>query len=157
MRLVDRRGAIAAFAALFSGVLVFGVAGDVAAGQRRGAARRARRRVRRVVRRRIRRRIVFRTVAGRRVWIAPVALAVGWELMLADNRVVVVKETKFVERNGARVEVAVVQGADGKTEELDITREDTAENAKNVEGSVVPDSDKTTPTVEKEEEVDADE
>jgi len=97
--------------------------------------------------------VVFRTVAGRRIWVAPVALAVGWELALADNRVVVVKETKFVERSGARVEVAVVQGSDGKTEEIEITREDTADNAKDLQGSVLSDDDKTTPALEKEEEV----
>jgi hypothetical protein len=100
--------------------------------------------------------VAFRTIAGRRVWVAPVALAVGWELMLDNNRVVVVRETKFVERGGTKVEVAVVQGSDGKTEELEIVREDTAENRKDLEGSVLADGDKTTPGVEKEEDVEVD-
>jgi len=47
-----------------------------------------------------------------------------------------------------------VQGTDGKTEELEIVRENTAENSKCLQGSVLPDDDKTTPAVEKEEEVD---
>ena len=93
---------------------------------------------------------------GRRVWVAPVALAVGWELALAANRVVVVRETKFIERAGGRVEIVVVQGADGKSEELEIVREDTPDNTKAVPGSVLPDSDKTTPFTEAEEEVEID-
>ena len=100
--------------------------------------------------------MAFRTVAGRRVWVAPVALAAGWELMLDNSRVVVVREMKFVERDGTKVEVAVVQGSDGKTEELEIVREDTAENRKDLEGTVLPDGDKTTPGVEKEEDVEVD-
>jgi len=151
---VNRREALSLFAVFVSGILVFGFS-DVAMGQR-GPVRRARRRVRRRVRRRIRRRVTFRIVAGRWVWVAPVALAVGWELVLDNNRVVVVKETKFVERSGTKVEVAVVQGADGKTEELEIVRENTAENSKDLQGSILPDDDKTTPAVEKEEEVEVD-
>jgi hypothetical protein len=116
--------------------------------------RRARRGVRRRVRRRIRRRLTTRMVLGRAVWVAPIALAVGWELELAANRVVVVKETRFVERAGARVEVVVVQGQDGKTEELEIVRENTPDNSKNLPGSVLPDSDKTTPGIEGEEDGD---
>ncbi|MEQ1898854.1 MAG: hypothetical protein ABL971_15885 [Vicinamibacterales bacterium] len=112
--------------------------------------------MRRRVRRRIRRRVAFRVVAGRRIWIAPVALVIGWELALDDNRVVVVKETKIVERSGVKVEVVVVQGADGKTEELEIVRENTAENSKDLQGSTLPDDDKTTPATEKEEDVEVD-
>ena len=41
----------------------------------------------------------------------------------------------------------------GKTEELEIVREDTAENERDLQGSVLPDDDKTTPAVEKEEEM----
>ena len=84
-------------------------------------------------------------------------MVVGWELALASNRVVVVKEVRFVDRAGTRVEVVVVQGADGKTEELEIVREDTADNARNLQGSVVPDADRTTPVVEAEEDVEVDE
>jgi hypothetical protein len=150
MALIDRRGALSLLAGFF--VLGHEEAGAV---QRR-AVRRARRRVRRRVRRRIRRRVAFRTIAGRRLWVAPVALAVGWELLLDTNRVVVVKETKFVERNGSRVEVAVVQSTDGKTEEVEFVREDTSENGKDLPGTVLADSDKTTPSIEKEEEVEVD-
>ena len=153
MAAVDRRWVLSSLAGCF-GVVVFGWA-EPEAGQR-GAVRRTRRRVRRRVRRRIRRRVTFRTVAGRRVWIAPVALAIGWELVLDNNRVVVVKETKFVERNGARVEVAVVQSLDGKSEEIEIVRENTAENSKDLSGTVLADDDKTTPALEKEEEVEVD-
>jgi hypothetical protein len=90
------------------------------------------------------------------VWIAPVALAAGWELVLDNNRVVVVRETKFVDRGGTKVEVAVVQTADGKTEELEIARENTAENSKDLQGSILPSDDKTTPAIEKDEEVEED-
>jgi hypothetical protein len=87
---------------------------------------------------------------------APAALAVGWELVLNNNRVVVVKEIKFIERSGTKVEIAVVQGADGKIEEIEIVRENTAENSKDLQGSILPDEDKTTPAIEKEEEVEVD-
>ena len=155
MARVDRRSALSSLAGLFVGACVLGFA-NTATAQRRPAVRRARRRVRRRVRRRIRRHVAFRVVAGRRIWVAPVALAIGWELALDDNRVVVVKETKFVERSGVRVEVVVVQGADGKTEELEIVRENTAENTKGLQGSTLPDDDKTTPATEMEEDVEVD-
>jgi hypothetical protein len=154
MPTMNRRSVLSSFAALFGGI--FDLGATVVAGGQGRAVRRARRRVRRRVRRRIRRRVTFRTVAGRRVWVAPVALAVGWELALENNRVVVVREIRSVERSGTRVEVAVVQGANGKTEELEIVREDTAENKQDLQGSVLPDDDKTTPAVEKEEEVEVD-
>ena len=151
---IDRRDLLVSLAGIVGGVLAAG-GGDAEGGQRRPAVRR--RRVRRRVRRRIRRRVVTRAVLGRRVWVAPVALVTGWELALASNRVVVVKEVRFVERAGTRVEIAVVQGSDGKTEELEIVREDTADNARNLQGSVVPDADRTTPVVEAEEDVEVDE
>lgn len=74
-------------------------------------------------------------------------MAVGWELMHA-NRVVVVKEIHVVEKAGVKSEVAVVQGADGKTEQIEITREDTPENAQDLAGSVLEDGDVTTPAIE---------
>jgi len=83
----------------------------------------------------------------------PVGLAVSWELM-HENRVVVVKELKTVDRNGAKIQVAVVQDGAGKVEDVEILREDTEDNRKDLEGSVLPDSDKTTPGVEAESEVD---
>jgi high-affinity K+ transport system ATPase subunit B len=110
---------------------------------------RRRRRIRRRIRRRMRRRVVIRTVLGRPFWVVPVGLAVGWELM-HNNRVVVVKETRIIERDGAKVEVAVVQDSNGSTEQIDVLREDTADNRKNLPGSVLPDDDKTTPGVDDE-------
>lgn len=154
MPLVDRRQALSLLASFVSGILIFCFSDDALGW--RGAIRRTRRRVRRRVRRRIRRQATFRIVAGRRIWMAPVALAVGWELALDNNRVVVVKETKFVERSGTKVEIAVVQGADGKIEEIEIVRENTAENSKDLQGGILPDEDKTTPAIEKEEEVEVD-
>jgi hypothetical protein len=98
---------------------------------------------------------VSRIVLGRRVWIVPTLLLVGWELDLA-GRVVVVKETKFVQKDGTRVEVAVVQGSDGKTEEIEVAREDTDENRKNLQGTALADGDTTTPAVEADEDVEVD-
>lgn len=72
-------------------------------------------------------------------------------------RVVVVKETRIIEREGNKVEVAVVQDSDGKTEQIEITREDTADNAGDLEGSIIADSDKATPGVDSEMEVEVDE
>ena len=85
-----------------------------------------RRRTRRVRRRRIRRRVAWRVVAGRRALIVPVAVAVGWELMV-DDRVVVVHEV--------RKEIIVVKAADGTTEEIAYVKEDTEENKVDHEGS----------------------
>ena len=67
----------------------------------------------------------------------PLAVAVGWELAL-DDRIVVVKEVHG--------ETLVVVHADGKRETVEIVREDTDENARELEGS--------TYEVEIEEEVD---
>jgi len=103
------------------------------------------------VRRRIRRVAFTRIVFGRPLWVVPVGLAVGWELM-HENRVVVVKETRIVEKEGRKTEVAIVQDGKGKTEQIEITREDTLENGKELDGSMLPDIDKTTPALEREEE-----
>src|SRR5689334_12543320 len=85
-----------------------------------------RRHMRRVRRRRIRRRVIWRTHAGRRALVVPVGVAVGWELMV-DDRVVVVHEVKN--------DVIVVKDASGKTEEIAIVKEDTADNSAELEGS----------------------
>jgi hypothetical protein len=101
-----------------------------------------RRRIHRhVIRHRYRRVAAVRVVRGRPHWVVPVALAVGWELV-HDHRVVVVKEIKTIERDGAKTEMAVVQDQHGKTEEVAILREDTAENRQELEGSELPDSDR---------------
>lgn len=118
-----------------------------------GPRQRRRRRVRRRIRRRHRRRVAVRMIAGRPFWVVPFGLAVGWELV-HDDHVVVVKEIKVVEREGTKVEVSVVQQADGKTEEIAITREDNDENKKELEGSPLPDDDTKTPGVDAEIEVD---
>jgi CRISPR/Cas system Type II protein with McrA/HNH and RuvC-like nuclease domain len=125
------------------GALVFGQT-EAQGDQTRLAVRR---RTRRRVRRRIRRRAVRRVVFGRPVWVVPVGLAVGWELAY-ENRIVVVKEIKVVEKDGMKVQVASVQDSTGKTEDVEILREDNADNRRDLEGSVLPDNDKTTPGVE---------
>jgi hypothetical protein len=99
------------------------------------------------VRRRIRRHVFIRTRFGRPFWVVPIGLAAGWELSHA-NRVVVVRETRFIEKDGVKTEVAIVQDASGKTEQVEITREDSADNRKNLEGSVLDESDTTTPAIE---------
>jgi hypothetical protein len=76
----------------------------------------------------------------------PVALAIGWELV-HENRIVVVKEIRFVERDGVKVEVAVVEDSAGVTEEVEVLREDTAANRQELEGSLIADADRTTPGV----------
>lgn len=121
----------------------FGFASVAVAGPLR--RRRVRRRVRRHVRRRFRRRVIWRTVGARRALVVPLAIAVGWELAV-DKRVVVVHEV--------RPEVIVV--IDPKTnarEEIAIVREDTAENTKELEGTVLAEGDAATPARENEEEV----
>lgn len=123
------------------------------------ARRRHRRRVRRRIRRRVRRRVVVRMVRGRPHWVVPLGLVAGWELM-HENRVVVVREIKMIEVEGARTEVAVVVDADGKdtsTREIAIVRENNRENTVELEGSRLPDDDKTTPGIEAEIEEEVDE
>jgi len=79
-----------------------------------------------------------------------VALAVGWELAHED-RVVVVKEIKYIEVEGEKTEAIIT--TDG--EEIPIEREDDATNSKAEEGSFLADDDTSTPgvDVEVEEEV----
>ena len=98
------------------------------------------------VRRRIRRPVVVRTRSGRSVWVVPLELVAGWELSNA-NRVVVVRETHFVEEAGVQSEVAIVQDSSDKIEQVAIAREDTPENSRNLQGSVLDDSDTTTPAL----------
>jgi hypothetical protein len=91
-----------------------------------GPRKRRRRRRRRFWRRRTRRRVLWRDIGGRRLLVVPLGIAVGWELM-KDDKVVVVKEV--------HKHTIVVAHADGKTEEIEIAKEDTKENSKNLEGS----------------------
>ena len=142
---MDRRRLLGSLFVGLVGLVVFGWPKAEAGprGFRRGI------RVRRHFRRRFRRRVAFRMFHGRRLWVVPVGLGVGWELM-HENRVVVVKETKFIEVDGERREVAIVQDSDGKTEQVEMSREDTPENSKNLEGSVIPEGDTKTPGVDSE-------
>lgn len=119
------------------------VAGEAFAGPKH--RRRVRRRIRRRVRRRIRRRVIWRTIGPRRALVLPLAIAIGWELAL-DNRVVVVHEV--------RPDVVVV--IDPKTnarEEIAMVKEDTADNAKDLEGTLLAENDSASPFRENEEEV----
>jgi len=121
--------------------------------------RRRRRRVRRRIRRRVRRRVALRMVRGRRFWVVPVGLLVGWELMHED-RVVVVREIKMIEVEGVKTEVAVVVDPNAAAfEEIPILREDNQDNAVELEGTRLADDDKSTPGIEAEieEEVEVDE
>lgn len=142
---MKRRMFLASLAAALGGVIALS-SFDAEAGPVRRAHRRVRRRV---IRRRVRRHAFTRVVLGRSLWVVPLGLAVGWELM-HDDRIVVVKETKIIEKEGAKVEVAVVETSDGKKEEISILREDNAQNRKSLEGSVLPDDDKSTPGVKSE-------
>ena len=105
-----------------------------------------RRWVRTPVRRRIRRPVVIRTSSGRPFWVVPVDLVAGWELS-QPSRVVVVRETHFIEKTGAKSEVAIVQDSSDKLEQVEIIREDTAENSKDLQGSVLENGDTTTPAI----------
>ena len=98
-------------------------------------------------RRRFRRHAFTRVRFGRPVWVVPVGLSVGWELAHSD-RVVVVREIKTTELDGQKAEVAVVQDAAGKSEEIEILREDSAENASELEGSAIPEDDVESPGIE---------
>jgi hypothetical protein len=106
------------------GLLVLGTIPAFAhAGSHRRRVRRVRRRVRR---RRIRRRVLWRAIGPRRLLVVPLAVAVGWEL-LVDDRVVVVEKV--------RSNYIVVKHSDGKTEKIEVAKEDTAENSAELEGS----------------------
>jgi hypothetical protein len=154
---MERRSFLGSLAAVFGGALALGLGRETEAGPRARAVRRHRRRVRRRIRRRIRRRVGLRVWLGRPFWVVPVGVAVGWELVHKD-RVVVVQSTKVVVRDDKKIDVLVVRDHDGKTEEVEVLREDTAENKAELEGSQLPDGDQTTPgrETEIEEEVDDD-
>lgn len=98
-------------------------------------------------RRRFRRRVVTRVMFGRPFWVVPVGLAVGWEL-IHTHKLVVVREVRVVQRDGRKSEVAVVQDAAGKREEIEITREDNAENSTELRGSEIAAGDTDTPGIE---------
>jgi hypothetical protein len=154
--MIRRRFLVTLGAALGALLVPFGAAD---AGILRRRKRRHRRRVRRRIRRRHRRRVAYRMSHGRRVLICPIAVAVGWELAM-DDRVVVVKEVRVVEKDGAKQETVLVTpvdaAPDAKPEEIAIVREDTKENGEELEGSVLPEGDEETPGVTTEIEVEVD-
>jgi hypothetical protein len=89
-------------------------------------------------------------VAGaRRLLVVPLALAVGWELAV-DDRVVVVHEVK---NPSPDVTVVVVRDGSGKTEEIEVVREDNADNAVELDGTELAEGDTSTPGREVEVEV----
>jgi len=83
-------------------------------------------RYRRIWRRRVRRPVYWRGPYDRRLLVVPLALAVGWELMI-DGRVVVVNEV--------RKNTIVVQHDNGHQATIEVHREDTKENTRELEGS----------------------
>ena len=83
-------------------------------------------RYRRIWRRRVRRPVYWRRSYGRRLLVVPLALAVGWELMIDDHVVVV---------NEVRKNEIVVQYANGNQAIIEVLREDNKENAQELEGS----------------------
>ena len=88
---ISRRSFVAAILALFASQLFAHPGPHRHPHRAKKRLRRPRIVRRRVRRRRVRRRVLWRTVRGRRVLVVPLALAVGWELLL-DNEVVVVKQ-----------------------------------------------------------------
>jgi hypothetical protein len=86
--------------------------------------------------RRARRHASTRVVSGRLFWVVPAELTAGWELVYR-KRVVVVRETRIVERNGRKSEIAMVEDSGRHCSTVEITREDNAENSLALEGSVV--------------------
>ena len=75
-----------------------------------------------------RRRVHVRWVRGRSIWVVPVGLAVGWELLHSD-RLVQVRDTRLVVHDGEQRELATVADAGGQLREIEILREDTPDNA----------------------------
>ena len=67
-------------------------------------------------------------VNGRRRLIVPLGVAVGWELTY-DDKVVIVKEV--------HEQHIIVENPDGSTEKVDVLKEDTEENSKELEGSEI--------------------
>lgn len=133
-------------------------AADAQAGprRRRKVRRRIRRRVRRRIRRRIRRHAAWRVIGTRRALVVPVAAVVGWELALA-GAVVTVHEFKKVTIENQPRDVMVVIHADGKKEEVEIHREDTDENRKELEGTTMAAAVPGVPSREVETEVEVEE
>ena len=121
---MTRRTFIAELVVLLGAILIAGI--EEAEAWRPWRRRRRRRRL--IRRRRVRRRVLFRTFGGARLLVVPLAVNVGWELAYG-GRVVVVKEVKE--------KTIIVEHSDGKTEEIEVHKEDTKENTEDVEGSEI--------------------
>jgi hypothetical protein len=147
MKLNRRQALLGTLAAGFAAL--FGFEESLAGPKKRRKRRRKRIRRRRRIRRRHRRRVRHRMFGTHRRWVVPVALAIGWELML-DDKVVVVQETKYIMVESQKVEVVVVVHTDGTTEEVQVHREDDEENSKALEGTELAEDDTTTPAIETE-------
>ena len=89
---------------------------------------RRRRRRRRRRHRRIRRRVAWRVLGPRRLLVVPVAVAVGWELAIGP-RIVIVEEV--------HPDHIIVKDTSGETDKIEVVKEDTMENTKDLEGSEV--------------------
>lgn len=129
------------------GAAAVAAAPEAIAAPRRRVRRRTRRRTRRRVRRRHRRRVTRRVVAGVSYLVVPVSVAVGWELMM-DNQVYTV--TKIVPATADGPETVIITASNGQTQTMAILREDTPENAAELEGSEIPEGDTSTPGIESE-------
>lgn len=75
-----------------------------------------------------RRWVHVRWVRGRPVWVVPVGIAAGWELV-HDDRLLQVRETRVVMHDGERRELATVADAGGRLSQVEILREDTPDKA----------------------------
>ena len=124
----SRRTILGFFAVLFSPVALMSSPAQADKGRHSHPHRRKPRRMvrRRVRRRRIRRRAGWRVVHSRRLLIVPLAVAIGWELMV-DNRVVVVREV--------HEHTIVVTHHDGSTQTIEVEKENLPENSIEIEGS----------------------
>jgi len=88
--------------------------------------RRRRRRRRRY--RRIRRHVAWRVLGPRRLLVVPAAVVVSWELAIGP-RIVIVEEVHH--------DHIIVKHTSGETEKIEVVKEDTTENTKDLEGSEV--------------------
>ena len=64
---------------------------------------------------------------GRRLLVVPLKLRIGTELLMDNDKVVVVREV--------HEHKIIVEHADGNMEEIEVEREDTEENTQDLEGS----------------------
>lgn len=92
-------------------------------------------------------------IAGAAFFVVPTAMVVGWELQHEDT----VYEVVAVDKQDDGTEVATLKDPAGQQTKMPVVREDDDVNSKELEGSVLPDADTTTPGVESEIEEDVEE